>query len=166
MKQITYLLLFLIFCTSCFTDPDYEDPITQYTPILIDREDLNLSIKLEAPTLIKNYGKIYRKDNLLFVNEMFEGVHVYNNQDPSNPEPLGFIRIPGNLDISIKDDVIYADNATDLVALKYDGTNLTVLDRNPDVFPEMPPPDGLGIPLDFTFENRPPNTVIVKWTKQ
>jgi len=59
---------------------------------------------------------------------------------------------------------VYADNAVDLVAFTFDGNGIQVLDRNRDVFPELSPPDLSGyIPFEFTKEERPENTVIVRW---
>ena len=38
-------------------------------------------------------------------------VHMYDNSDPSNPVNIGYIAIPGNVDIAIKDGHMYADNS-------------------------------------------------------
>lgn len=130
------------------------------------RENLENSIELRTPKEIENYGKIYVKDNLLFINEKYEGIHVVDNSNPENPNTIAFISIPGNIDISIKDDIIYADNAVDLVALKYDGNSLTVVDRNRNVFPEYGTPDGHYLAHEYSEANRPENTIIVKWIKR
>jgi len=53
----------------------------------------------------------------LIVNEKYEGIHMYNNTDPESPEYVGFISIPGNLDVSIKDDIMYADSYVDLLTI-------------------------------------------------
>jgi hypothetical protein len=44
-----------------------------------------------------------------------EGVHVVDNSDPSNPVNQSFINIPGNLDIAIVDNHLYADMFSALV---------------------------------------------------
>lgn len=129
----------------------------------MERSELASSIQWTDAKVIETPGKIYIKDNLLFINEKFEGVHVYDNSNPENPIALGFITIPGNIDISIREDIIYADNARDLVAFRVVNDDIQMLDRNMDVFPEMNPPDGLGIPYEYTEGQRPENTVIVKW---
>ncbi len=160
------LLLFCgsILLLSCV--PRQEEIATEYEPILIDRISLENSIQALPPKTMNNPGKIYYKEPFLFINEKFEGIHVFNNSNPSNPENIGFIQIPGNIDIAIKGDVIYADNSVDLVALRYDGNNATVLDRNKDVFPELVPPDFGWVPNEYLAENRPANTVIVKWIRK
>lgn len=161
--KLLYLLVPLALLTACDPDPVQEQ--TEYTPILIKRSDLETSIKVGNPRAIKNAGKIYRKDNFLFINEKYEGVHVYDNTDPSAPKAVGFITIPGNIDISTYGSIIYADNAVDLVALTYQNGKIEILDRERNVFPEMVAPDLGWIPDEFNEENRPANTVIINWEK-
>ena len=166
MKHLFVFSFCALLFVSCDPYYDYYQPVSDYKPVLVKREVMENSIKLLPPQAVVNYGKIYVKDNLLFVNEQKEGVHIFNNIDPANPIPLGFISILGNVDISIKDDIIYADNATDLVALRFDGSSITEVDRNRNVFPELSPPDGLLTEERWAKENRPANTVIVKWVKK
>jgi hypothetical protein len=166
MKKIIALLASTLLLTACpYDDYSYQQP-SEYKPILMAREELENSIKLLPPQSIEKYGKIYTKDNFLYINDFQKGVHIVDNTDPSSPKALAFISIPGNVDISIKNNIIYADNATDLVALKYDGSTLTEVDRNRAVFPEPGPPDGLWVDEAYTQENRPENTVIIKWIKK
>lgn len=134
-----------------------------YTPVLMERAQLDNSVKLLEAQEHTNYGKIYRKDSLLFINEKFSGVHVYDNSNPAEPENLGFISIPGNIDIAIKGNYIYADNAVDLVVIEYKNGAVKVVDRNKDVFPELSAPDG-GYAEELS--TRPENTIIVKWEKK
>lgn len=75
------------------------------------------TIALEAPKALKAPGKIYIKDDMLLINEVGKGIHVVNNQNPQEPEKLAFIKIPGNIDVAVKGDLIYADNYMDLVVL-------------------------------------------------
>ena len=160
--KIIQLLSFMLLFTACVEERETE---TAYTPVLMSRTDLETSIKVSSPRKINKAGKIYRAGNLLFINEKFEGVHVYNNASPSNPVALGFIDIPGNVDITIKGDIIYADNAVDLVSLRYENNTIKGLHRERNVFPEIVAPDMGSIPYDFTPDQRPANTVIVNWEK-
>lgn len=162
--KLLYLLIPIALLCSCDPDP-WEEQVTEYTPVLLKRSELETSIKVSSPKSIKQAGKIYRLGNFLFINEKYEGVHVYDNVDPTNPKAIGFIAIPGNVDITTKNDIIYADNAVDLVALRYQNGQIEVLDRERNVFPEMVAPDLGMIPDAFNAENRPANTVIVKWEK-
>ncbi len=162
MKNLFPLALTLLLF-SCIKEP-YEEPISGYEAVLMERSELENSIRFDEPRKLNRAGKIYIKDNLLFINELFSGVHVYDNSDPTQPKVLGFINIPGNVDISIDGDIMYADNAVDLIALRFTGTQVEILDRNRNVFPELSPPDLPGyIPFQYTKGERPENTVIVRW---
>lgn len=165
MKKLLLFLLVIPFLQACPRDY-YNTPESAYKPILMKRENLENSIKLMEPKEIVNYGKIYIKDSLLFVNEKYEGVHVIDNSNPENPENIAFISIPGNMDISIKGNIIYADNAVDLIAIRYLSNTIEVVDRNRDVFPEYGTPDGHYLAWEYTKGNRPENTIIVKWVKR
>ena len=54
-----------------------------------------------------------------------------------NPQNVKFIAIPGVLDIAIKNNILYADNFTDLVALNIaDLENIEVVNRVENLYPE------------------------------
>lgn len=160
-KLLAFAVLFSL--AACFGPVEEPVASTNYRPILMLRSDLEKSIEVKAPTPIKNAGKIYVYKNLLFINERFNGIHIFNNIDPTNPTDIGYINIPGNIDISIVDDVIYADNSVDLVALEFDGQKVTELSRQRNVFPEVVAPDFGAIPDQYLPQNRPENTVIIRW---
>ncbi len=144
---------------------DFYNP-SEYFPILMERDDLEVSVKYREAQSIINPGKIYYKDQTIYLNEKYKGIHVIDNADPSNPQNIGFINIPGCIDIAIKNNSLLADNATDLVAI--DITNLeqlTVTHRIKNTFYESTPPDLDIIPYMFSPANRPKNTIIVGWEK-
>lgn len=158
------LSLILLLGACVIEDPFYPYSYdSAYKPILMDRAVLENSVKLLEAQDHSQYGKIYRKDSLLFINEKYSGIHIYDNSDPSQPKNLGFISIPGNIDIAMKGDYIYADNAVDLVVIEYKNNSVKVVDRNKEVFPELGAPDG-GYVAELS--ERPANTVIVKWEKR
>lgn len=74
-------------------------------------------ISSSAPRPIGQLGKIYYKDQTIYVTEFLHGVHVIDNIDPANPTPVRFLEIPGCRDVAIRGNLMYADNATDLVVL-------------------------------------------------
>lgn len=165
MRKLLAMPLALTLLISCAPkERDSFDPVPDnYSPILMKRTELEKSIRFVEARPISNAGKIYIKDEFLFVSEKFDGIHVIDNSNPSDPEPLGFITIPGNIDIAISDGVFYADNAVDLVAFRWTGDSIQVTDRNRDVFPELTPPDWGAVPYEYLPENRVENTVITKW---
>ncbi len=69
------------------------------------------------PLPIQTLGKIYYKAPYIYVNELYQGIHIIDNSSPVNPTPVHFIKIPGNKDIAIKGNILYADNVSDLVAI-------------------------------------------------
>ena len=62
---------------------------------------------------------------------------MINNVDPANPIKLAFIEVPGCIDIAMKGNTLYVDNAIDLVALDVsDPLSVQVTERIPAIFPE------------------------------
>lgn len=134
------MLLVLLGCPMIDYSPSYQYTIS--APILMTRGALRESVKAEAPRELKHPGKIYSKANWLLINERYEGVHVINNTNPATPLPAGFIAIPGCIDIAMKGNVLYADNAVDLVAIDIsDPANVRVTKRIENIFPELTNPD-------------------------
>jgi hypothetical protein len=88
-----------------------------YEPIYMSFETLRASVEPRDPHELSSPGKIYFKDNYLYINEVGKGIHVIDNSDPSHPEPKSFINIPGNFDLAIRNDILYADSYVDLVAI-------------------------------------------------
>ncbi|HET8737063.1 MAG TPA: hypothetical protein VFM69_10730 [Pricia sp.] len=75
------------------------------------------AVAVTEPVPIQESGKIYAYKDYVFVNDVSRGFHILDNSDPSAPENIGFIKMEGNNDISIKDDRLYADSYGDLVVL-------------------------------------------------
>lgn len=136
-KQLLPLLFVLLASTlwSC-NDQCKETRITRrYTPISISLAEIRSNVKTESPHDLVRPGKIYTKDNYLLINEIKTGIHVVDNTDPSNPKFLAFINIPGNGDISVRNNILYADSYTDLVAIDIsDPANSKEVSRVPNVF--------------------------------
>ena len=161
---IPVMLLLFLFCSY----KPIEKEIFPYRPVLMERSTLEQSISFLETKNIEKPGKIYIYGTFLFVNEKFHGIHIYDNKDPSNPIKKGFIRIPGCIDMAVKDNTLYADNAVDLVAIRLidiQSGNVSVTKRITNVFPEIFPPNQEYLPFEFQAENRPENTIIVNWEK-
>lgn len=137
-----YALIFLITllglsvllegCTDrCETSTEY----VYYEPVYTTVEEIRESITVLPAQPVNTVGKIYFKDGLLFVNEPGEGIHIINNQNPSAPVPLRFVKIPGNYDLAIKGNTLYADSYVDLVAFDIaDISNIREVNRLEGVF--------------------------------
>ena len=69
--------------------------------------------------------------------KLIKGIHVIDNSNPSSPKNIAFIDIPGNIDLAVKGNMLYADLYTDLVTLDISNP-LNVVKKNiiDGVFPE------------------------------
>jgi hypothetical protein len=111
-------------------------------------EDMRQPIKTTGATEIVSQGKIYIQGNYLFVNEKYKGIHVYDNSNPAAPVNLTFIAIPGNVDLAIKGDYLYADNYVDLVVLDISNISSPLeVARIKDIFPYTIPVTADSYPI-------------------
>ncbi|MCB9245422.1 MAG: hypothetical protein H6606_03240 [Flavobacteriales bacterium] len=106
------LILSVLFnsCQTCEKTIRYMGLVPEYVLL----EEMRSSAEVGIAKPIKEPGKIYVYGDLLFVNDVDEGIHVIDNQDASNPVPLKFIQLLGNRDIAVIDDHLYADQGPDL----------------------------------------------------
>ena len=82
---------------------------TIYRPEYTVKESVKLSAKVQKPVALKDLGSFALYNNTMYVNERNKGIHVIDYSNPSSPVNKGFIPIPGNLGLSIKNNVMYAD---------------------------------------------------------
>jgi hypothetical protein len=133
--SLLYILMFLLY-SSCQDECERAMTYTLYEPVYLTFDELRASVAKQAPEPVREAGKIYIIGNYLLVNEPGKGIHVFNNADPATPENLAFINIPGNIDMAVKGNILYADSYVDLVALDIsDPENIQVVSRVTDVFP-------------------------------
>lgn len=165
MKTIlTLLISILVLLTSSFDIEPIEE--SDYTAILMTRTELEKSIQYQAPKTINEIGKIYKKDSWIFITEKYKGIHIIDNTNPASPVKAGFIRVPGCIDISMKNNSLYADNSVDLITIDMDVLpEIRVTSRTKNIFPEPLPPDLQYIPYKYSQRSRPENTIIVEWKK-
>jgi hypothetical protein len=113
LSTLSFLLLQGCVKDSCKKAYTY----TYFQPVYKTTAEVKANIKNNAPREIEKPGKLYIKDNYIFLNDIDKGIHVIDNSNPSNPQKLAFIDIPGTMDIAVKDNILYADLYTDLVAI-------------------------------------------------
>ncbi len=119
-KILLILAIISMAFVSCEKDKEESGEYADYLvakPITISKEDFKSSTSIIAPKPIDESGKIYAYKNYIFVNDKYQGIHVIDNSNPVSPSKIAFIKIPGNVDISIKDDYLYADSIMDLIVL-------------------------------------------------
>ena len=86
----------------------------------VDLDQARKGVRFESPRDVEDNGRIILYKHLLMINDPGIGFHVFDNRDPADPRALGFMRVPGNYDLTIKDDVLYADSYIDLIAFGLD----------------------------------------------
>lgn len=145
---VALLSLALAGCTKKKCD-DFTVKTKWYYPILMSTQDYWASIKSEAPKEIGTAGKIYIKDQYIFVSEPYRGIHVIDNSDPAAPKPLAFLNVMGNRDIAIKGDILYADSYSDLTVFNIsDLHHISFVKRLPRVMTY--PTDASGMIVGMT----------------
>lgn len=131
------------------------DPV--YVPFL----EFRATKAVNAPQAMVNPGKICLYGNYLFVNEISKGIHVIDNSNPADPTPVAFIELLGNIDITVSNNILYADSFIDLVCFDISNPAKPIESgRAEDVFPNVLPATGNVYPIkeaDFT------KGVIVDW---
>jgi hypothetical protein len=158
IKLIASLLVTLAFW-GCIKRDEYTFEV--YKPVYKSFDAFRGSFKSGPAKEIKQPGKIYFKDNYIFVNEVNKGIHVINNADPSNPIRLAFYEIEGNVDMAIRGNILFADSYIDLVSIDISDINNPVeLSRLENAFPEVLPPFDRGLPI---YELDRTKGVVVGW---
>ena len=114
---ISFAFIFIIFCSGCEDQVEITRTYTVMEPVYMSLDEIRESVIVEEPENFSAIGRIYLYRNIIFVNDPGKGVHVVDNSDPEKPEIIKFISIPGNYNISVKGDILFADSYMDLVAL-------------------------------------------------
>ena len=109
---------FLLTFSSCVQDEcSSTRTYQQWNPVYLTNAQIAQQITAEAPRALERPGKLYFYGTYILINELYEGIHVIDNSDPLNPQNVAFINIPGNVDMAVKDKVLYADNFVHLIAI-------------------------------------------------
>ncbi len=141
MRVILFMICSLIFLESCTLHTEEDERVSAYVPVYLPYSDI-AKIELQPQKKLGKAGKIYTIRNMLLVSEVGEGVHIFDNSDPSKPSRITFISIPANQDIEMRNQILYADNGLDLLSIDLsDIRNPKVLGREKNVFPypDYPP---------------------------
>ena len=156
---ITILILAVAVFNSC-EDATYR-VYTGNSPVYMSYSDLRKAVKVEQNVDLENPGKIYFKDNYIFIVEELKGIHVYDNSNPASPVKKVFVNLPGVVDISISGYIMYADSFVDLVVLDVqDVNNIHETGRVKDILPYTVPPADNDYPMAFVDEEK---GVVVEW---
>ena len=162
MKKIRipiFIFMTALLIVSC--NKNKEQEVIGLKPVYTSTETLE-RIEVTENEPLERPGKIYVYNDYLLVNDQSKGIHIYDNSNTSNPVHLSFIGIPGNMDFSIRNNMLYADNITDLVVFDISQpSSPSFSSRVKSVFPSMTSPDQQGY-----FECVDASKgVVLKWEK-
>ena len=91
--------------------------VTIVKPVYGMKEDVYKTIKSDAPRDVVKPGKMFLLGQYVYLTEVGEGIHIIDQTNPDHPVNVSFIPIPGNQDVAVKGNYLYADCATDLLVL-------------------------------------------------
>lgn len=155
-----FVLLCLICCcfNSCLKDKNTKRYV-YFKPVYKTKEEVRANMRTGAAQDISSPGKIFVRGNYIFLNEVDKGVHIIDYSNPANPKNIAFIAIPGNEDIAVQGDYLFADEYSDLVTFDISNPlDAKLVDIDSGAFPEryyMPAPDLVivdWIKVDTTIE--------------
>lgn len=156
-KTLVITLGVVLLASGCFKDK-LTKTYTIFTPVYETKEKVLSNIKSNTPVAVKYPGKIYLYGKYIFLNEINKGIHIIDNANPSKPVNVAFINIPGNLDIAVKGNTLFADFYTDLLSIDISNPlNAKMLKLLPDIFPQRKYEN-------WTFQDT--TRIIVDWIKK
>lgn len=128
----------ILFLQGCIKDTcKHTQSYTWFVPLYKSIQEVRNNIKSSAAREIKAPGKLFIIGNYIFLNEINKGVHIIDNRNPALPVNKAFIDMPGNVDIAVKGNYLYADLYADLVVLDIsDPLNVTKIKIAENIFPE------------------------------
>lgn len=165
MKKLLPYLTLTLLLSSCFNPdnpPEFPKTSDGYKPIYASTEEID-KVVITDPQPLKSPGKIYIKDQYLFVNELGKGVHIFDNKDPQKPIKIAFLQIPGNVDIAIRGDILYADNLRDLININISKpSEAKLVNRLKDVFESQDYPPMTNVRFECVDRKK---GVVIGWEK-
>jgi len=167
MKKNLINALLLLFTLGVFTQCKKTDgyEVVRIMKMISVEQMRAMPVGMTKAVQAKATGKIYLYNDYLFINEPYEGIHIYNNSNPSAPVNIGFLKIPGNVDLAVQNNILYADNFIDLLA--FDLSNMSAIKqvkRVTNVFQQLYTPGAqkyLYFYKDTVVKKQKPNTLIM-----
>ncbi|HMR85083.1 MAG TPA: hypothetical protein PKE30_18185 [Niabella sp.] len=104
---ITGVLLFIFTLNGCFKDKmETTRRFALYTPEYKTVSEVRKNLMIVAPKENQYPGKIYIKGNYILLGEIHRGIHIIDNSNPSSPPNIGYIEIPYNVDMAVKNNTL------------------------------------------------------------
>ena len=152
----------VLFCFSGCLKDTCEETFQLQIPVFKSLSAVRADMKGGVPRDIQYPGKIFTIGQYIFVNEIDRGIHVIDNANPVSPRNISFINIPGNMDMAVQNNTLYADSYSDLVTMDIsDINNITAQKFVSNVFPDRnfyyystsTNPDSIKVVVDFILKD-------------
>lgn len=167
MKMLFFPLLLALLLASCESSVLEQVTYNINEPVFMDLGTFRSSVKISAAAdEITGHGKISFFAGYLYMSEPDKGIHIIDNRNPAHPSLTGYIELPGNSDLSLRNNILYADSYIDLVWFDVsDPAHPVLKGRLENAFPEALPPteNTSGIDYEMCFGENRPEGVIVGW---
>jgi len=139
----------LIFYINC---PLQKGEVLVFYPVYMSLDKIRASVSTTADIPEFNLlGKIILYNDYILINKINKGVFIIDNSNKTSPQIKKFIGIPGNIDIAVSGNVLYADSYVDLLAFDISDINNIILQKRiNNIFPrnDMQPFLGKNINLN------------------
>ncbi len=148
MKRLLFLFSFTAILLSSCEDKRLQTYMAN-VPLYLSYDELRSSFEVLGAEAMVKPGKICFYGSYIYINEYQKGIHVVDISDPGNPEIKAFIEVPGNVDMAIRNDMLYAESYVDLLLIDIsDPEQPTLSKRVEDLFEYVIPPYDYDFPLD------------------
>lgn len=117
MRKVCYACLAGLFLFLGCAKDIFKERYSYYVPVYKTKTEVRLAAKASAPVALQETGKLFVKDNYVFLSEVNKGIHIIDFSDPVNPKNISFIPIPGCLDLAVRGNYLYADCYADLLTM-------------------------------------------------
>ena len=159
-KQMKKLFLFLIVAgTFVSCERKYSETITYQVnePVYMTAEAFRSSVAVtDEKHAVTGGGKICFYDGYLYISESGTGIHIIDNRNPSYPYAVGFIKLLGNADLAIRNNLLYADAFANLAWFDISNPAKPQLKGIlENVFPEILPPVDNNFGYDYEEVHSP-----------
>ena len=131
----TLVLVFLAGCNKLPLSKKNTTTYTIYKAIYKPKSEALSSLNGDAARAMKDVGRIALLGNYIYLNETDKGIHIIDNANPAHPVQIAFLDIPGNQNVAVRGNILYADMYADLLALDISNPkNVILKTRLPNLF--------------------------------
>lgn len=105
--------------SSCIEETCEDTIIFQgFEPVIVNQDDWrnNSTFLCWGPIDVCEATGFYVYEQYLFMVEDGKGLHIIDNSDSRNPQPVTWMEVPGGQGLAVRNNILYMNQYTDLVA--------------------------------------------------